>query len=52
MVQSNNYVGLNFVILMEAIPLCLGTTHNTLKSFPTLPRKQQTTIRCNGYQML
>jgi hypothetical protein len=27
-------------------------THNTLKSVPKLPRQQQTTVRCNGYQML
>ena len=27
-------------------------THNTLKPVPTFPRYQQTTIRCNGYQML
>jgi hypothetical protein len=27
-------------------------THNTLKPVPALPRKRQTTIRCNGYQML
>jgi len=27
-------------------------THNTLKSAPTLPRQQRTTVRCNGYQML
>jgi hypothetical protein len=27
-------------------------THNTLKSVPTLPRYQQTTVRCNSYQML
>jgi hypothetical protein len=27
-------------------------THSTLKSVPPLPRKQQTTVRCNGYQTL
>jgi hypothetical protein len=27
-------------------------THNTFKPVLTLPRQQQTTIRCNGYQML
>jgi hypothetical protein len=26
----------------------LYATHNTLKSIPTLPREQQTTVRCNG----
>jgi len=24
-------------------------THNTLKPVPTIPREQQTTVRCNGY---
>jgi hypothetical protein len=30
---------------------CQHATH-TLKSVPTLPRQEQTTLRCNGYQML
>ena len=31
---------------------CVHATYNTPKSVPTLPQQQQTTVRCNGYQML
>jgi hypothetical protein len=41
---------------LELILVCCGwrdhAIHNTLKLVSTLLREQQTTIRCNGYQML
>jgi hypothetical protein len=48
--SGNRYTVLLSVAIVEELELY--ATHNTLKSVPTLPRQQQTTIRCNGYQML
>jgi len=56
--SGNRYTVLLFAAFVEELELiCVCcylayATHNTLKSVPTLPRQQQTTARCNGYQML
>jgi hypothetical protein len=41
-----------YTVLLSAAIVEPYATHNTLKPDPTLLRKQQTTIRCNGYQIL
>jgi hypothetical protein len=41
------------LLLSAAIVLWVAyATHDFLKPVPTLPRWQQTTVDCNGYQML
>ena len=43
--------GNHYTVLLSAAIVAYAT-HNTPKSVPTFPRKHQTTVGCNGYQML
>ena len=49
--SGNRYTVLLSAAIVEELEL-MYATHNTLKSVPNIPRQQQTTVRCNGYQML
>ena len=50
--SGNRYTVLLSVAIVEEQELICKATDLQSKSVPTLPRQQQTTIRCNGYQML
>ena len=49
--SGNRYTVLLSAAIVEELELAYAT-HSTLTPVPTLPRQRQTTVRCNGYQML